>query len=92
MRAPSGTTLAHALTVAYELVPAKVRKIVVRLRIEDVINPKTMQPIRLPDQAKSAACTIALSDKIIEIDGAPVRTEAQLRAWYARVHWTALCP
>jgi hypothetical protein len=89
--APSGTVLGYALADAYEIVPAAGKKAVPRLRME-FFEADTYRAAPFPDQAKSAKCTVAPFASIVELDGVPVRTEAQLMVWCTRIHWRALCP
>jgi hypothetical protein len=85
--APSGTEMGDALVTVYEIVPANAQKHVhVRINEFFEINTYRFSPF-FPSQATGGAtCSAGPFISLTELDGIPVKTDAQLRAWCTRYH------
>jgi|HubBroStandDraft_6_1064221.scaffolds.fasta_scaffold48129_5 hypothetical protein len=87
LAAPSGTEMGDAIVTVYEIVPANAQKIV-RVLVNEFfeINTYRFSPIFPRQATRIATCSAGSGLYMLDLDGVPVKTDAQLKAWCTRHH------
>ena len=87
LAAPSGTEMGDAVVTVYEIVPANAQKYV-RVLVNEFfeINTYRFSPVFPPQATRIVTCSAGPSAFMADLDGVPVKTDAQLKAWCTRHH------